>query len=252
MLRDNIGSQPVADSGAVKHFFASHNLAPLLQTVKGGQYDYALNGFLGSDRYRTEVVITAAHQNRHNPRAYTLRGLTRTKRLIRPIQGEIVFDSLSIEPMLTAQDKQDISNWTMVSVVRLDNDKTIRRYAVMGRVRLSEEQSVTQPAVFRGRVIMELELTKKGRLNVDAPFLHGPSQGAGQQYAGTWTTTQTGKTIPAVWVSNIVGYGQFIYSDFVVGERDVAINPKYAKQGWNELWENDEWWAKSPKPRLSL
>ena len=41
-------------------------------------------------------------------------------------------------------------------------------------------------------------------------------------------------------------------ADLYLGERDVYINPKYAGLDWNEAWENDEWWADSPKPKLSL
>ena len=43
-----------------------------------------------------------------------------------------------------------------------------------------------------------------------------------------------------------------LIKDFGIGDRGAQVNPKYAKLGWNELWENDEWWADSPKPKLSL
>lgn len=37
-----------------------------------------------------------------------------------------------------------------------------------------------------------------------------------------------------------------------LGDRSEEINPNLAKLGWNEAWENDEWWATSPKSSLSL
>jgi hypothetical protein len=40
--------------------------------------------------------------------------------------------------------------------------------------------------------------------------------------------------------------------DLYIGERGETINPKYAGLDWSEAWENDEWWAKSPKPQLTL
>lgn len=252
VLRTDIQSQPVVDAAEVVRFFEEHNLAPLIQTVKGQREDYAMNGFSGSNRYRTETVITAAHRNPQNPLAYLVRGLTRTRQRVQAFQGEVVFDSLSVEPLLTAQDNKDIKNWTMMQLVRLDNEKTVKRYAVAGSVRLAEAKTAPHGAAFQGRLVMELELTNKGRMYTDAPFLHGPSQGGGQTYKGTWTGYQTNQATPTVWVESIIGYGPFIHDDFVIGEREVNINPKYAKQGWNTIWENDEWWAKSPKPSLNL
>ena len=252
VLRNDLRSQLVVDSAKIRSFFTVHSMAPLIQTVKGGQGDYAMNGFRGADHYRTEAAMTSARQNPQNPLAYSVHGLTRTKRHVRRFQGEIVFDSLFVEPMLTVQDKKDIDNWAMMLIISLDNDKTVGRYAVAGSVRLSENKASPQAAYFQGRVVLELALTRKGRIHINAPFLHGPSQGGGQKYAGNWTSYQTGQTTPTVWVKSITGYGPFVYSDFIIGERDVEINPKYAKQGWNAIWENDEWWAKTPKPSLNL
>ncbi|GAB2865176.1 hypothetical protein [Hymenobacter ruber] len=252
VLRADIRSQPVLDTAEIRRFFAAHNLASLLQTVTGQSYDYAMNGFRGADRYRTETAITAVRRNPRNPAAYLLRGLTRTRRRIQRFQGEVVFDSLSAEPMLTAQDKKDIDEWTMLQTVRLDNDFTVKRYAVAGHVRLAEDKNAPQGAAFEGRCVMELDLSNKGRLDSSAPFLHGPSQGGAQKYTGAWTTYQTRQVTPTVWVKDITGYSPFIYSDLMIGERDVDINPKYARQGWNTIWQNDEWWAKSPKPKLNL
>ncbi|MDB5269907.1 MAG: hypothetical protein JWP58_2947 [Hymenobacter sp.] len=252
VLRADIWSQPVRDSAEISRFFAAHHLASLLQTVTGQSYDRAMNGFRGANRYRTETVITAARRNLHNPAAYQLQGLTRTRQRIQRFRGEIVFDSLSVEPMLTARDKKDIDEWTMLKPIRLDNDFAVKRYAVAGNVRLAEDKKAPQGAAFEGRFVMELELTSKGQLGLDAPFLHGPSQGGAQKYAGAWTTYQTHQVIPTVWVEDIVGYSPFIYTDLVIGGRDVDINPKYARQGWNTIWQNDEWWAKSPKPKLNL
>ena len=37
-----------------------------------------------------------------------------------------------------------------------------------------------------------------------------------------------------------------------IGDRSEEVNPNLAELGWNEAWENDEWWADSPKPSLNL
>ncbi|RZK99109.1 MAG: hypothetical protein EOO62_25270 [Hymenobacter sp.] len=79
------------------------------------------------------------------------------------------------------------------------------------------------------------------------------AQGGGIKYQGTWTSASTGRTVQALWVENIIGYhGPHAFADFLMGDRGMEINPKYAKLGWDNYWANDEWWAASPKPRLSL
>jgi hypothetical protein len=75
---------------------------------------------------------------------------------------------------------------------------------------------------------------------------HTPSLGAGVLYTGTWTSN-AGQVKPATWVVNILSYvGPQVFSDFIIGERDRDINPKYARLGWNGYWENEEWWSSAP------
>ncbi|UOQ71238.1 hypothetical protein [Hymenobacter cellulosilyticus] len=37
-----------------------------------------------------------------------------------------------------------------------------------------------------------------------------------------------------------------LLGDFNVGGRIVEVNPKYARYGWNEYYENEEWWTTAP------
>ena len=63
-------------------------------------------------------------------------------------------------------------------------------------------------------------------------------------------TTRQVKTF--VVPDNVFAAAPEVCKDFGIGDRSREINPKYAKPGWSELWENEEWWADSPKPKLSL
>ena len=141
-------SQPVGDAAEVVRFFEQHNLAPLIQTVSGRPDDYSINGFRGPDRYRTEVVITKARKSPQNPFAYLVEGMTRTKRRIKPFEGRIVFDSLAIESLLTAEDERNIKNWSMINVIR--PDKTLKRYSAAGQVRLYENKAAWHASSFEG------------------------------------------------------------------------------------------------------
>ncbi len=252
VLRSDIVSQPVRDVQQTNAFFRVNNLATLLQTVRGRPSDYALNGFRGSDQYRTEVVVLTAQRNAHDPTLYKLTGLTRTRRRIARFTGHIKFDSLSTEPLLTATDKRNIKNWSMVALVQSTNREPVQRFAIAGKVHLQEQHTTTAAGYFDGRLVVELARTKAGHLRTDAPFMHGPSLGGAQRYVGTWTTYQTRQVTPGILVEDTFGDALFKQEDFLLGDRDAAINPAYAKKGWNTLWENEEWWADSPKPSLSL
>ena len=63
------------------------------------------------------------------------------------------------------------------------------------------------------------------------------------------STGQVKSFTVAPWVSAVA---PDVFKDFMLDERMGEINPKYAKLGWKEFWTNDEWWADSPKPKLTL
>lgn len=69
---------------------------------------------------------------------------------------------------------------------------------------------------------------------------------------GTWTSYVTGQEKPLVCVSDIFSFGGSVLKNFDVGERGPEINPKYARLGWNEVWENDEWWVEADSSAIQL
>lgn len=244
--------QQVTDSLVVRQFFKQHDLSALLRQPGIGKYAQAMDGFRGITKYRTEVAVLQVHRSHSNPAVYSLQGLTRTRRRIKGFRGQLTFTVLNEEPLLTAEEKQTIEDFAMVARISNTDNEPIKRYSLVGRVALTEAKNQPDASDFVGSLVLEVARTKSGKLVENAPFLRGPSQGGGQKYEGIWTTRQTSRAEPAVWVTNLVGYSPHIFDDLIVGERDVAINPKYAKLGWNTYWQNDEWWADSPKPKLNL
>jgi hypothetical protein len=251
IVRDNIVSTPVTELVEIAQFFQRYKLTDLLQTATGSKRDYTLNGFRGAAKYRTEVVVQQARQDAQNPAVYYLSGLSRTKEQIVPFEGQVTLETLSREPLPTEDDLTSVKEWSMsalpVGWVANPANEPVARYAVGARVALQEKNQR-----FTGTLVMELALTKGGRLKIDNPFLHGPSQGGGLKYEGSWVPSRGGRPQPAVWVSSIIGYSPNIFGDLVIGEREIAVNPKYARLGWNTFWQNDEWWTDSPKPSLNL
>lgn len=256
LVRDDIVSTSVAEPAEIAQFFRQHQLTAVLQTATGSQSDYALNGFRGTTRYRTEVVVQQARQDVHNPAVYYLVGLSRTKGRIMPFEGQVTMETLSYEPLPTVADAAYVKEWSMAvlpvgSVVNY-NSEPVARYAAGGTVVLRELSKTSVSHIFTGKLVVELALTKAGKVRTSNPFLHGPSQGGGLKYEGSWVPGRGGRPQPAVWVSSIIGYSPNIFADLTIGEREFDFNPKYAKLGWNTYWQNDEWWADSPKPKFGL
>lgn len=79
-----------------------------------------------------------------------------------------------------------------------------------------------------------------------------PAKGAGLLYVGQWVSYQSKISKPLLLSGNVFITAPAALSNFSIGERDPSFNPKYARLGWNDYWANDEWWADSPKPNLSL
>jgi hypothetical protein len=256
IVRDDVASIPVTAPAEIARFFQQHNLTSTLQTATGSKGDYALNGFRGKVKYRTEVVVQQVRQDSHNPAVYYLAGLSRTRWQITPFQGQVTLETLSREPLPTEADQAYVKEWSMsvlsIGSVRNPDNEPVARYAVGGRVTLQErgEKGISQ--IFTGTLVAELALTKGGKIVLNNPFLHGPSQGGGLKYEGSWVPSRGSRVQPAVWVSSIIGYSPNIFGDLTIGEREFDFNPKYAKLGWNTYWENDEWWADSPQPKFDL
>jgi hypothetical protein len=74
-------------------------------------------------------------------------------------------------------------------------------------------------------------------------FSDTPNRGSGIRYDGIWKSYKTGKTKPVIWAKDIFRFANDILKDFSVGEREVEINPIYRNLGWDDYWENMEWWV---------
>ena len=55
-----------------------------------------------------------------------------------------------------------------------------------------------------------------------------------------------------LWANEFAPVASAVLGDFDIGGRMATVNPKYRHYGWTEYFENDEWWAESPKPALHL
>lgn len=228
-----------------------YDFSPLLQTdnrTDSVASSHVQNGFFGPDHYRIEVVFTEVRRDSAQPALYHVRGQDRYKSVVTPFAGTFTVTQLADQAPYSA---------AQVAMAKKDgyelqNEPNL--YSALGQFELREDSTRRGAGVFKGRVALDWQLLENGSLVLSSRDGTGATQGGEVKFEGTWTNAATRRTYPVVWVENIFSYAgtRSVFKDFLIGERDVDFNPKYAKLGWNSYWENKEWWAKTTKPTLSL
>ena len=109
-----------------------------------------------------------------------------------------------------------------------------------------------------GQALLDFWLMDNGAVGImSAPgqgeiLEKAPTKGSGLVLSGNWQEAVGKGPLPFIVSKNIFLLSPGLIKDFGIGERNSQVNPKYAKLGWSTFWENDEWWADSAKPKLSL
>ncbi|MBK9489131.1 MAG: hypothetical protein IPO07_10230 [Haliscomenobacter sp.] len=121
-----------------------------------------------------------------------------------------------------------------------------RIYSANGKFTLAEDSLKKYSGRFTGKMQMDFASYDKAPTEIWF-FSETPNQGSGIRYDGLWTSYKTGKSKPVIWSKDLFRFANDILEEFSIGERDVEINEKYRKLGWDNFWENEEWWAASKK-----
>ncbi len=200
--------------------------------------DYAsavVNGFYGQDHYRIEVHFASMVQDADHPNVYHLEGKTRYKKNITPFKGTLTLDNVhSIkDPNISTEDMQQM--------------EAEKLYAATGHFELREDAASYGAGTFAGQVKVCFVVKKDNNLRLWYYSQTDPASGAGFVFDGDWTSYKTGKSKPILWAHDLFMIANNVLENFSIGERDVQINPKYRRLGWDNFWENEEWWAESPK-----
>ncbi|MBL7818063.1 MAG: hypothetical protein JNL70_23840 [Saprospiraceae bacterium] len=205
------------------------------------EYNYPDNGFYGDDRYRIEFLFTEAKQDAKDPSVYHIKGKNRHKKVITPFEGTIKFNKIR-----TFTDP----NIDTAEVGAMDMTKL---YATEGVFELAEaDPKSSYSGLFKGTVKMEFSIGEDNRPSLwFYSVANLPSGGGGYRFDGTWTSfTKPDMVKPVVWAADLFRFANDILKDFSMGEREVEINEKYHKLGWDNFWENDEWWNEAAKPKM--
>ncbi|GAB2865167.1 hypothetical protein [Hymenobacter ruber] len=209
-----------------------------------------MEGFFGPDHYRFAMVFNEVKRDQQHPEMYMVRGKCHYRKNVRPFAGT-----------LTIRQLVDLDYPYFLQVMAM-NDSTAadsvdgRMYTARAQLRFQEDKQ-TNSGVFEGEALLDFYVAPPAKMGYVTSLADGinestPTRGSGVLVRGSRRNLSTREVKGFVVAPWAIAAAADVYKDFGIGDRGGEINPKYAKLGWNELWENDEWWADSPKPKLSL
>ncbi|RSK45057.1 hypothetical protein [Hymenobacter rigui] len=235
---------------ALTRFLRQYAVAPLLQSVRSEQETIPYNGFFGPERHRIEVVFLRVRPDAAQPRRLLVAGRSRFKGRIRELQGTIELTGIRPQPALNKAElayEAEQEAMRMVTIVRLPGAPRAERYYTLTGRFAWQEPATDGGGQFTGQAVLDVAVTDQHGLQSVSLRQTDGARGAALLFDGEWTSYRTAHTKPFILVENVGGFAEHVLEEFEVGERDVVINPKYAKLGWDSYWENDEWWAEPVK-----
>jgi hypothetical protein len=205
-----------------------------------GARDAEMDGFYGPDNYRISFHIDTVRRDEHRPNVFYFQGRDRYKRTITPFTGTLTVTRLAPLPDTVAMEH------------RLGN----QAYSAFASFVLREDSTTKGAGHCMGRAVLDFQVNAKDQATeasfdgVDSGW-DNPTRGCGQVFRGIWQDNRTGQRKPVAWANFYGVIVPEVLRDLGLGERGDEVNPKLARYGWNTIMENDEWWAKSPKPSLN-
>lgn len=240
------------------------NLAKLFlapEPGRAGDYQSVLDGFFGKNPQRLSMAILKATRDSLQPGLFHVVGKTRYKQQVSKFEGTIKVNSIADyyeQSLLLSQGDDDfvyVQDTASNAGGAITNAKAYSAKAVF-RFDISGDSQVAN--VLTGQTLLDFWITDKGKIGMLHSPCEGcvddksPTKGSSLLLKGTWQDVVTKAKKPFVVSRDIFLLSPDIIQDFGMGDRGSQVNPKYAKLGWNDYWENDEWWANAPKPKLSL
>lgn len=228
---------------------AADSTATMLQVLRQvdltpawqGTDEAAMDGFYGPDNYRISFHIDGVQRDAQQPNVFHFQGRDRYKRTITPFTGTLTVTRLAPLP----------------DTVAMEHRFGDRAYTAFASFVLREDSTAKGAAHCTGRAVLDFQVNAKNQATeasfdgVDSGW-DNPTRGCGQVFRGTWQDNRTGQRQPVAWANYYGVIVPEVLSQLGLGERSDEVNPKLARYGWNTIMENDEWWAKSPKPGLNL
>jgi hypothetical protein len=225
------------------------DLAPLWKRPDGAQAGlHVLEGFYGPEHYRLSLALTQVRRDSLQPNVFHVLGKIRYKKRVQEVAGDITIAQLTdyYFPERVSSQVPDSAGLPGPA----------QGYSALASFTLHSRQ---QPASrLQGVAGLDFALDERGAifeigaLDGMTPDLETASEGAGLLLRGQWLNGPAGPAQPFVLSRNLMLSATGLFKDFGVGDRGGEINPKYAHLGWDDYWQNEEWWADAAQPALSL
>jgi hypothetical protein len=228
-------------------------LAP--ESLQNAGYKSALDGFFGQNPQRLSLAILRVTRDSLQPELLHVAGKARYKKQVTAFAGDMRFMHLADyydQGLLLTQGEDGFIQDTTSEAGNITNAKA---YAGSATFRFTSQAPVAY--VLTGQALLDFWIMNNGTVGV----MHTPAEGivlkeaatkgSGLVLKGNWQDA-SGAARSFLVSSDIFLLSPGLIADFGVGDRGTGVNPKYAKLGWNTFWENDEWWADTPTPKLSL
>ncbi|MBO2007647.1 hypothetical protein [Hymenobacter negativus] len=223
---------------AAHDLLRTRDLAPLWANwQKGAPSRQAIEGFYGPDHYRISFYFDEVRRDSLRPEQFRVRGRNRYRKVITPFAGTITVQTVVFDARL------DVDN----SYQPTDSVPT---FVVRATYELREDPATKGAGVYRGEALLDVYENSHGVLQLADIWGTGfnPTHGGGLLFRGDWTDNHTGRHRPAAWANKLSAVTPApVMKEQEAGGRVGDVDPVLAKLGWNEFWENEEWWATSPK-----
>lgn len=217
-----VGARRLLTGAAAQGFWRQHDLAPLWR-MDVRQGSRPLPGFFGQEGFKIEFALLQVQRVAGQPHVYRVDGKSRClKNVAVPFSGAIVLRQVYRGP---TEDGQPT-------------------YTIVGSFEFTEARIAPNTGTFRGTVATDLTPLEGGQFSF-ARVEGSPANACGYKFDGQWRSTG-GEVERVVWAAQWRTLARQLFDDFEVGDRMPAISRKYADRGWNNYWENDEWWTDSP------
>ena len=225
-----------------KQFVRSHDFSLLWRAQNFDRpMQRPMEGFYGPNHYRISVYFDQVWRDSLRSDSYLVGGRDRYRKVITPFYGTI-----TVQRIVWA--RLDVDN-------SYQPTDSVRTFVVRARYEFAEDPATKGAGIYRGEALLDAYEDQHGQLRLADIWgtSYNPTRGGGLLFRGDWTDMLTGRRRSAAWAADMEAVApQPVMEEQQAGGRTGDVDPVLARLGWNEFWENDEWWAKSPKPKLSL
>lgn len=230
-------------------------LTSLLTSKKEKHYTAIYNGFCGADNYRIELFINDLLPENSNPFKLKVDGKRRYKKQIADFAGEI-----DIEKVVKIIDYNNQYRWYKKNPEDFKNgfngDSLTTYYSIVGNLRFDENKSAKYAGSYIGKLFMDVQKNEYANGKYTLVYMTNSEEedgymtdtiddtkGAGLLLSGQWNSYDGNTSRNFLVGSYLFGFADDVLTNFSYGERERQISSKYRALGWDDYWENNEWWA---------